>query len=445
MMRSTRLRLVVSVALAGLVGVLLSSGSVLGQQKPRSGEGVARLMPEKDFDKERDEYKLFQALKKGEQPVTAANKATIDRGAQWYAYRLTFLEYHQDSEANKPGAKSIRDLVREASDQIVDPRRATPQQQVYRQEFGKQLALRLKEVLKHPKPIVRVNAGILLTKLAETGEDEVGKVFTAVLNDPNELDAVKLWASHGLRELFAGKRRADPPPARSNEPMNDQDAACVVALLDHVSRKVSFAEESPKDQVAAYHYVRAAGYRALGETRYPALFKLENKKPKIEKPTAFLLLQVMRKAGVTPEPTIAEQVEAAVAVCQLRSKILPDFYQADYVASQVGQFIADFADQYNQERQGGAAKPSEPWKVHAARVAHALTELGADTEKTPASPYLTKLIATALPVLNDITAGKVAPNPANLNAWLGQNPPRSTTVYKGEEWSAIKLGEKTEN
>jgi hypothetical protein len=444
MKHSSRLPLLVCVAFAGLPASLLSLGWVHAQTKPGS-EGVGRLIPEKDFDKERDEYKLFQALKKGEPPVNQVNKATIDHGAQWYAYRLTYIEYHQDSDAKAVVPKSMHELVDQALQQIVDPKRALPAQQAYRQEFGKALALRLKEVLKNPKPLVRVNAAIILTRLAETGEDEAGKVLTAVLNDSTQPDAVKLWAEHGLHKLFAVKRANDTPPARAKEPMPDEDAASVVALMNYVGRKVDFPEGTPKEQIAAYHFVRAAGYQALGETRHPAVFKLENKKPKIEAPTALFLLQVMRKAGVTPEPTLTEQVEAAVGVCQLKAKILPDDYQADYVAYQVGQFIAEFADRYNQERQENPSKPSEPWKVHAARLAAALTELQADVERTPAAPYLTKLVEIARPVLNDIRDGKTAPNPANLNNWLGQNPPKSTTVYKGVETSVVKAPEKTGN
>src|SRR5207244_2373152 len=159
---------------------------------------------------------------------------------------------------------------------------------------------------------------IILDRLAQTGEEEVAQVCAEVLQNPKEQDAVKLWALHALDNLFALKRKNDTPPARGNEPMNEQDAVAVGALYDYVSRKVTLPEGMPKGEEAAFHFVRAAGYKVLGETRFPAVFKLENKKPKIDKPTAFLLLQVMRKAGVSPEPTVTEQVEAAVGVCQLR-------------------------------------------------------------------------------------------------------------------------------
>ena len=120
---------------------LFSSAYVFAQQ--RAGEGTQRLLPEKDWGKEgADELKLFQSLRKGEQPITEAHKALLDRGAQWYAYRLTFSEFH---DPGKTGAKSIHNICQEALDQIVDPRvgRPSPNLLQFKEEFDKRLVKRL--------------------------------------------------------------------------------------------------------------------------------------------------------------------------------------------------------------------------------------------------------------------------------------------------------------
>jgi hypothetical protein len=447
MVLRARVRFLAGVCLTGSLCVALAVlDEARGQQKtPRGGGGGERLIPEKDFDKERDEFKLFQSLRGGDPPVSATNKATIDRGAQWYAYRLTHVEYHQDGDATKSATKSMHDVVREALQQIVDPRRATPQQQAFRDEFGKQMTLRLSEVLKNPKPITRVNAGILLARLAETGTEDVVKVCTEVLKNPKEIDAVKHWAAITLKHYFAVKRKANPT-LRPGMAIREADAAAVLALLEYVSRPPPFSEGTPKDEVAAYSFVRAEGYRALAESRYPAVVKIEQGKPELLGPTALVLLKVLFQDGVTPEPTVVERIEAAVGVCQMNSKILTgDYYQADYAAWLLGQFIARLAEIYNQERQAVDGKPTEPWKIHAARLAQALSDLQADVDRTPASGYVKQMLPQALPILKEIEGGRTTPNPASLAAWLGQNPPKNTTVYRGVETAVVKTGEKTEN
>ncbi len=100
---------------------VLFCAACLHAQPRKSGEGTERLVLERNWgDKEfADELKQFQAIRRAEQPMPE-NKAILDRGAQWYAYRLT----HSEFLSPKAGAKSIHDLCKEAVDQIVDPRPA---------------------------------------------------------------------------------------------------------------------------------------------------------------------------------------------------------------------------------------------------------------------------------------------------------------------------------
>ena len=56
--------------------------AAVSAQPPKAGEGQERLVLDKNWGAKEsaDELKQFQALRKGEQPITDANKALLDRG-----------------------------------------------------------------------------------------------------------------------------------------------------------------------------------------------------------------------------------------------------------------------------------------------------------------------------------------------------------------------------
>ena len=185
--------------------------------------------------------------------------------------------------------------------------------------------------------------------------------------------------------------------------------------------------------------MRREAVAALGLTRLPAASTTEKKVTTIQRMTAFGLLRVMRKDGIVPEPSIAEQVEAAVGVCQLRSKLC-DEYQPDYAADQIGRFLVEFLHAYNGEKD----VKTEPWKIHAARLIQALDEFKTDTERSNFKVYIAKFVSQAQSPLNDIIVAKVDPNPTQLSTWLDNNKPTSTSLFKDRPDIVIKETEKAE-
>src|SRR5207245_6187826 len=129
---------------------------------------------------------------------------------------------------------------------------------------------------------------------------------------------------------------------RGESPFTDKEreARVTTALLEYLARKPTLPKDAPPDELAAVNYVRAEAVAALGQTIYPAVSKLVEKKTRLERPTALVLLRVLRKDGIEPEPSLAEQVEAAVGICQLHSKELEQ-YNADYAAYHIGRFIVE--------------------------------------------------------------------------------------------------------
>jgi putative SOS response-associated peptidase YedK len=190
--------------------------------------------------------------------------------------------------------------------------------------------------------------------------------------------------------------------------------------------------------------VRVEAVTALGQTRYPAASKVVAKVTHLERPTALALLRVLRKDGIQPEPSLAEQVAAATGVCRLRSKEL-DQYNPDYAAYHVGRFMVEFVSLYNGKAQQEKEK-KEPWKIYAHHLSNGLTVMGIDLATPPASEhgaYLAKLTEQANKLLNPIMKESNAKNnPNELSTWLDQNPPKSKAVYKGMPDAVVNEGEK---
>src|SRR5262249_53900679 len=134
-------------------------------------------------------------------------------------------------------------------------------------EFGKLFAQRLHEVVKNPKAIARVNAAIILAKLAATGVEDAAMILVEIIQDDKENNGVKLYAFRGLKELFASGRGQSPFPPRKDD---DPEAKCIQALLDYVSREPKVEQDATPEELAAINYVRSEAIAALGYTRLPA-------------------------------------------------------------------------------------------------------------------------------------------------------------------------------
>jgi PBS lyase HEAT-like repeat len=375
------------------------------------------------------EKKKFDELTTGKASLVGDKEAkdVLAKAARWYVFRLTNPKYHGGEAADEKA--SINDLVKDAQAQLLLPRgkkEINDSQKEYIKEFSKELIKCLREVLsRNSKPIVRVNAARMLASIGEAGQEEVADTLADIIQNPRESDAVKLWAFRGLHELFEGTKAQDPIFKDAK-----RQTRALMAVADYISRK---PEPMPTeaDQVEALRFVRREAVRALGQSRDPIV-------PKADKPegrTAWLLLRVARKDGLTPEPGIAEQVEGAVGACRLRAS---KDVQLDYVAHNVGATAVDFVNQASRAK-AGTADAGIPWKLYAARLHQALEDLRAHTKEGQApgvAEYVDKLVRQAQDPLRAVWDGKDA-NPTPLDTWLRENPPKSTTVYKSIADSTI--------
>jgi hypothetical protein len=420
------------------IGMAASSGPAVAQNKANELISSAdQLLPDQSKEKDwtrTEEYRTFKQMVLGTVPVGGDPAAAklLDDAAQWFAYRFTWDSYQ------KRTGKGMKELRAEIFESF--PRPPKPEQQAFVEEFGKKLTARLAEVVKNRKKIARLNAAMVLARLAATGQEQAADVLAKVVADPKENDAVKLYALRGLRDIFALGQGENPVYFKNRE----LEGRCIATLIAYVAQPRDLKEAAP-EEVNAVRFVRNAAIEALGQTRYPAVSELvdpQKKKTAIERPTAFVLLRVVRKDGIVPEPSLTEQVTAMESISRLQSKLLPE-YNVDYVTHQLGAFLVQFIELSN--NRSSLPKP-EKWKVLGAKVVKALADLQADVAAPPAhadAKYVASFVSQAQPLVRAIALDQGdRPNAALLSTWLEQQPPKANTAYKNVNEAVIKVVEK---
>jgi hypothetical protein len=431
-------------ALAVLVGIggLVTADRSARAQATGEPEGDIRLEAVKLDSTEQGQ---LQGLREGHKAVTEADKPLLDKAARWFLYRLTWVEYqskqYQEGVSLNSDSVSMNSLVQEAYKNILAPDPKKPgikfnnNQQQFIQEFSKPMLQHIKVVLTKV-PIARVNAALILAKMAETGQEEIADACRDVLKDDTQIDAVKFHAAAGLRNIFK-----TPQFQEDGFRNKDREAACILALIEFLNRKPNLPAGTTPEEVEGYRYVRREAIRALGLCRLPGVVK--NNKTVLGRP-ALDLLRIVRHDGITPPPSLTEQVEAAIGICQMRTKLYPDskfyaMYQPDYAVYQLGQFVVEFNARFAARDKG---KP-EAWKMLSARLGNALTTLREDllTEKyrfaKDKATYVEAFFVPCLSVLNRIETNS-APDPRALRDWLVRHTPKDTVLFSDMPDSAIK-------
>lgn len=407
---------------------IMDAGKALRSQQPIPGAaGEKRLEAEQ---LKGDEKNTFDKLRDGNIPYEPKHQPLLEKAARYYVNRVTWVEYQKKPFESGPTA-TINDLVIvEAYRQILDVKKQATkqpdrdQQRKFLLEFGKALTAAIDEVLKNPMAIARVNAARILTRLGEAGLEESADYMVKVMQDKEQIDAVKLYVLRGLKELLAANGKIKDP---------ERELRIVQALLEFMKRPPTYGDKAPADEVEAHRYLRREAIRALAQSHLPALVH----KKEVAAQPALELLRVMSKDGVTPEPSFSEQLEAAIGICKMQSKNYKE-YQPDYAAQHLGYFLSDFMTRYNDDRT--KTLRSEAWKIQAVRLQQALDELGSENKDV----YIAALITKAKPLLAKIE-GDMVPQANVVGDWVKGKPAKSTTLYKGDDNSAVKLPMPPEN
>ena len=431
-------------AIAGLaLGVVGWAVSDLpGQDRLQPKEGEEAVLGGLQDDLKGVERGRLTDLQSGKRAISddpKVHRELVAKAARHYAYRLTMPRFQglsDDAEKEKSAIPlSMNGLIQ----QLVTPLllkefRAKPRrtgvpngnQVDYIELFAKELTKCLRDVLsRNSKPIVRVNAARMLALVAETEQEAVADTLVDVLRNPRESDGVKLYALRGLLKLFesgTSEQSVFKDPKR--------EARAILALQEYIARK----PDLPKDpmEVEALRYVRREAVRAMASTRHATV--PNNKEPAGR--TAWWLLKVARKDGLTPEPSLSEQMEAAIGACQLRGN---KDLQSDYLAYHAAGVLVDFLSEFNRAKLGGS-EANLAWKSYATRFGFALDELKNQTKNSPDKTvkYVNLVVDQARAALKPFESKNPNPDPTVLDQWLRKNPPPSTTVYKSATDSTVK-------
>lgn len=402
-------------------GVLLLATGTLGLHAQDGARLDAEALRPSDETK-------FQKMRVGDEPVGVANAALLEKKAKHLVYRLTWAENQDKSvvgENTAAPASRLNDLYRQFESalpnykQLKDPVKADKQKK-FVEEFTKPLVPAIDKVLKQGAPIARVNAAMMLAKLAAYGHEELGDALAAALEDPAQIDAARYWVAVGAKDLF---KNAD-------KVKDERELRCLQALIALVHRPPNLPPDAGLGEVTAFVFVRRAFIAALASAHKPALVQSR----KVVCQPALHLVAVVSKAGFSVQPQISERVEAAVGLGQLQQKHFEN-YQPDYAAYHVGHMLMDFFSDYNKERQVESLVKREPWRTHAARLKEALKNMADDK---PKNPYVDHLQQRADGVLDQVIKNEAAAV-KQFADWLAMNPPKSTSLYKDDPKAVVPL------
>jgi hypothetical protein len=424
-------------ASAGAGAVLLALAlPVLSRAQELPADGIKKL----DDAYGREQQTLIGRLARAEvYPPRPDDEGTIDLAAKYYVYRFTWQEDPRSKPKGQTEAGRMQSLYTDFERLLDSFAKGRPDNKAFVTQFGRKLIEHAREVVvgadgkPNDKVIARVNVTRVLARLAsEPEQEEVADLLVELLKEKDQNPAVQYWALRGLGNLLTlALPRVDDKGARLEPvPMKkDREERVVLALIDFIQRKLPVASAATPEELRGLRAPRREAVRALGLSRYPAVL---DEKKQIKGPTALVLLRVMRKDPViAPPPGTDEQLEAAVGLARLQSKLF-DGYQPDYTAHEIGLFVSEFATRYVNE--GG----DRGWKVAAARLTDALAGpfgLKADADKNikdvPTKKYITEVVTKSVEILSAIEKKAGGLNPANFGDWIGKTLPASETVYRG--------------
>jgi hypothetical protein len=275
------------------------------------------------------------------------------------------------------------------------------------------------EVLKSNKVISRVNAAHVLAKLAELGWPDLCDTLVTLLQDPDQMDAVKFYVVRGLRELAAQQ-----PPVLSSE----RERKAADALAAFIDRKMTIVDTTTREDVEGYRYIRREAVRALAQFRNPGAAAKGQ--------AGMTLLRVMAKDGMLPVPRMDERVDAAVGIARFKSS-LDRQYNPDYAIAQLGLFLDDFNREDTAARQiqkDNRYFPILPWKIMSSRLCEAVEMMRANGSD---NAYVVKVGAECSKLLDKLERGESA-DAEDILRIVTTTPPPSGRLYRDVDDSTVK-------
>src|SRR5262245_1808291 len=419
----------------GTIGLLLAIGAFSFAQVPEP--------PKKTYS---DTDAPMQDMVAGKLPVYDAsgkklvseNKAAMKRMAQYLAYRLVKPEYHDYDKGDPRDEKTMNKLMEDTRRWFIIERSDTrlgPRQLEYAQEFGNIMAEELKFVLANdPKPIVRVNAARMMSLLARTPYPGIVDPLLGIIKDEKELEAVKVYAYQGLRNILAQADSAGDHII--NEPAKRAEIA--IALTKVITTPHTNVPKDPHE-AAAIPYVRREAIRALATMRESVV---RTRPGEVLAKPALPLARVAIGDAFTPPVNNSERAEALLGLMQMR----PDRdLRLDVWTHAINVTVLHMIRLQGEEGSAPKGATTIPWKAFGARMGVAVNTWKTNAERAVASqnPKGT-ILKMADPIgavaLEFEQRGRDAKAPAGpLTDWANsyKDIPKPATLYKDDKDSVL--------
>jgi hypothetical protein len=411
-----------------LIAVAFGFAARVGAQK--------QLAPLKELEN-RPKFAEISRFKSGQEKPVAADKDIIDVEAKYLVYRFS-AQPPIFGDPNKGMQKYQNDFMEYIRQ--IEAAEAWKKNGEFRRQLSLALVPRFKDLLGEDfqeNRVAIVNCAPMLAHAARLKDAAIGDYLADILNGKSH-DAIKLYAARGLRELF---------------PVAVVDAGAVLAAADvkrkdrevkHVDALVGFAQRPGGDKLSepeqnAIRFLRREAIESLAHTQAPLVV---TDKVKVEGPIAPLFLRVLSpKGGLDPAPSLAERVEAAIGVCQMRNLEAAN-YQSELGVYLVAKLVNDFADAYNKDLVDMRTKPAQMlWKVQSKRLELALKDLAKNVKNQPVEPKARQLAEDATKLIKSMqTYTQVNQNELLLFGKMAATlRPASNEVYRGNKTFVIDL------
>lgn len=315
---------------------------------------------------------------------SASEKAALENTAKYLVWRVTFLE-------NVANPDKMSSLIKEfeqyyTSRVVKDPRK----QDKAVEYLNSKMIDAFNEVFKRKfesNRISSINAAQMLPIVARTKSPEFGRYLLSLVKDPAKHDAVKLYALRGLREYGAVKPYPQKFEVRKSPKELQPEIDRVQILASYIERKGP--AEPSKEEAAALGYLRREAVQALAQVQVPAVVVANGK---VEGAVAVTLTRVLMKDQLDPPPTLAERLEAALALCNLKASEVPDFLPqvpTYAIAKTLDEFITAYRADFSNFKDKGKT-PALAWKSYADRWRSGLDYLAKEVTSNPAASNLAK-------------------------------------------------------
>jgi hypothetical protein len=365
------------------LGLLLAAGWFV------AGKAVAQ----DDYPFPVEERNRLAPIRGGDKPFKdgsmAANQEAVNHAAKWAVMRITDpVNRNEKTGSPVPMNKLVTDAAALMIDMEKIIKQPTEGQRDYIQALGKAMLVHLRPILgSKDKPssfpalkglIVRVNAARILSFLGKSGFEETADLAIDVIDNPNESDAVRLFALQAIRNLLAAPNFDNPKASCITK--SDRELKTAEALIAFIGRKPPLNADATAEEIEAVRYVRREAVKALGWIRKPVIRK---DKAIVADPALWLLKVVAMDQAIPLVPNLQERMEATIGYLQLN----PDRAQnVDFAIYYIGAAIVEFATLAN-TRANPKLGPPEPmpgkevspqeyygWKLASTRLLGAMKE-----------------------------------------------------------------------